>query len=849
MPGIWTITYDDGTGAVEKSASDWGLNAQPIIRTRDRSETVFSFRMAGADPAGSIPFAHYVARIKAGDTVAQAEAKSRVVIKQNRTFAAGAWSGSGYIFTGYLTTQHGRVDGNRQGIMLDFADTIWLMKNTTFQQLWKVNASDGMGGVTTSSVPISRCILFMDINTWTSFPWQTKSMQWQINEIITYAASCGIPIAAGTIDYSGFYINYYQVRAISCWDALLKCLEPSPDAKVWVDGSTTTPTLQVRTRANIAALTAPTTTAPGPITLPWRGTDSKGRKHFTSDLTPRYDLIPPQVVIQYQINNTLNGKSAPTWSNDVYPAGSTGQVPFGMVVPVDLTGASFTTVSGTLDCEALLVTAAQTGYSSGSTNDHAAKRAWWASKRGGEQSRLADFRVRFQDNAGAFVAIGDATVTDDNGSAINLSNYPNRLVNGTYHAWMKNGATQINVIRAHVRVSVQFVEYDVAGTTPAETDTNGNVVRRTKSHELHFQVTLTNSPAGVTTYNGLNATGTAESPATDMAQNVYNARKDLDYDGTHDVVDPGNASNIALSQIIGHWNVLNISGGNSEWATANMTIAGSEIDLMTNHQTLDIGPAKHLSPQDWNELLQFFRNRRVLLPSDLRATGYGDGSYSVDMARNTPDGNTAEGLAVDSARVLISPDSLDGTRSNFISLDAATGQMTLVQKPTAGGAAYTTGIIAPTYNGAGAPTSSTLATNAYYRVRDRYLDTSANAEYVCTTAGSNSTSVWAQISSSGGGTVFADFYDTTGGTAYTAGAVVQVLTAVTLSGITILPGTYVLRQGLTTPTGPTANQIPQYPYPATGTIYWMCISMGISTAAICSSGGSGSIYINSSGSF
>ena len=91
MSAVWTITYDDGSGAVEKAAADWGLNSQPVIRTRDRSATLFSFRMAGAAPEGGIPFPF----------------KAKVIIKQNRTYAAGAWSGTGYIFTGYQTTQKG----------------------------------------------------------------------------------------------------------------------------------------------------------------------------------------------------------------------------------------------------------------------------------------------------------------------------------------------------------------------------------------------------------------------------------------------------------------------------------------------------------------------------------------------------------------------------------------------------------------------------------------------------------------------------------------------------------------------------------------------------------------------
>jgi hypothetical protein len=715
MNPVWTITYDSGNGPVEQSAAAWGLTAQPRIRTRDRSPTEISFRLAGADPAGAIPFPF----------------KSKIVIKQNRVFAGGAWSGSGYTFTGYQTTQPGDVDGKSRGITLVFKDAIWLMQNTTFQQLWNIASTP------TSPDWISRCVLFMDINSWVPNVYQ--SVQWQITQIIAYAAQCGIAIQAGTIDYSGWFLNYYHCRALSIWDALLKCLEPIASAKVWVDGSTATPTLNVRTRSNIAAMATPAGTGPGPVTLPYEGVDALGRQHHSSHgFTPRYDLIPPQVVLQYQINNTYNGKPAPSWTNDVWPpsvgGSADGQMPFALVCPIDLTGAAVTSETGTLDCEPLACVG----------GSHAAKRAWWTSKRGGEQDKLSDYRARFGSNT-----LADATVVDDNGNAIDLTQYPNRIVKGTYHAWMKSGATQVNAIRAHIKVNTQFTEYDVAGSTPAETDTNGNVTRKANSHDLHCHVTLTNAPAGVTGFTGQQLTAYAETPVANLAQNIFSDRAILDYDGTHEIIDPGlkNGAMLTqpLSQIIGHWNVLNFSGGNAAWLTANMTISGTEIDLVTNHIRIEVGPSKHLQPQDWSSILQFFRYRRLYMASSVRATGLGDANNNVDMALNTPDANTVHGLAVDQQLGLLAPDSVTSGLTNLITHDATTGQITVNQQATSGGASRTTGIIAARYSGIGKPASATLATGAYYRLYCEYLDITNPAApdlYICTTAGDKGSSLW-----------------------------------------------------------------------------------------------------------
>ena len=819
MNPVWTITYNGS----EQSAAAWGLTAQPRILTRDRSPTEISFRMAGAAPEGAIPFPF----------------QAKVVIKQNRALTGGVWGGSGYVFTGYQTTQPADVDGHSQGITLVFKDAIWLMQNTTFQQLWVLASTP------TQPVYVSRCVLFMDINSWVPNTYQ--SIQWQLTQIINYAAACGIAIAPGTIDYSGWYLNYYHCRAVSCWDALLKCLEPLADAKVWVDGSTSTPTLNVRTRANIAGMSTPTGTGPGPITLPYKGADSAGRKHFsTHGFTPRYDLIPPQVVLQYQINNTFNGKSAPSFSFDVYPAVvnglQDGQMPFAMVCPIDLTGAATTTETGTLDCEPLACV--------GGT--HAAKRAWWASKRGGEQEKLVmvntatnpnqAYRVRFGANT-----LADATVTDDNGNAINLTQYPNRIVAGTYHAWMKNGNTPIVAIRARIKVTAQFSEYDVAGSTPAETDTNGNCTRKANAHELHCHVTLTNAPSGVNNFVGSNLTALAESPVPNLAQNIFSSRSLLDYDGSHEIIDPGIKNGTGktqpLQQIIGHWNVLNFSGGAAAWASANMTIAGTEIDLLTNHIRIEVGPSKHLQPQDWNAMLQYFRYRRLYIDSSTRATGLGGSNNNVDMALNTPDANTVAGLAVDQQLAQLAPDAVQSGLTNLITQDATAGQITVNQQPTAGGSSYTTGLIAPAYSGSGAPASGTLAANAYYRVGHWYVDTTGNALWRCTSAGSNSSSVWAQISGGASG-IFEQYNNAH---AYSIGSIVWEDTATTVGSITVLPGHYLCIS--TVPALGTGNQIPQCPMPISGTIYWRPMAMGLSIFNTCSGGSGANIYGNASGTF
>ena len=62
-----------------------------------------------------------------------------------------------------------------------------------------------------------------------------------------------------------------------------------------------------------------------------------------------------------------------------------------------------------------------------------------------------------------------------------------------------------------------------------------------------------------------------------------------------------------------------------------------------------------------------------------------------------------------------------------------------------------TAIVPRYFSGSGPPSPSTLANIFQYNKYDRYTDTTAVADYLCTFAGTNSTSNWQQISGSGGG--------------------------------------------------------------------------------------------------
>jgi hypothetical protein len=205
-------------------------------------------------------------------------------------------------------------------------------------------------------------------------------------------------------------------------------------------------------------------------------------------------------------------------------------------------------------------------------------------------------------------------------------------------------------------------------------------------------------------------------------------------------------------------------GGDPTWQTINaipedvtiklrrVLVAGTWC-LMASH-TIRCGPINHLEPGYYVQLWNMFANRKIRpIDSNQRLTGLPSGSTSDLSATDSAD-NSAPAHPTISVQDIVGPDTTNpatGGSQILIQPNAPTGQIPVLQQPAGGGSTRTTGIIAPAYSGSGNPSATTLPANTYYRQFDRYIDMSTPAapiEWLCITAGTNATSVWAGL---GGG--------------------------------------------------------------------------------------------------
>jgi hypothetical protein len=616
-------------GATKQTMDAWGFT-NPRFYPRSRGIGVFTVDLPGADPAADpnsvIPF---------GDS-----------ITISGIFPGMNSGAEVVIFKGTRRQWSGRAHPEARSTTLTFCDAVWDLQNTPFQHYWQYQ-NPGSSSPTTEY--FSRINLFQNISAGPSTPWTYFTVKQQLQEILTYAASnCGIAIAAGTIDPTQVF-NLMPCKSVSCWDAIMKCLQLLPDVMTQMDYTQTPPKLNFFQRTGSA----------GTITLPYSGTDANGRAHKSSDLKDHPDLVPSQVVVQYQQTNTTNGVNANWWYSDVYPALSTGAAVQALVVPIDITGPAITTLSKTVNAEVFDPTTT----------------TFW--KKYKHELALPDIvpdpTTPILDttiNGGSGHPTG-ITVTDEAGNPISLTTYPNILLPGdSVSSWMHSGSTGIIAIKAVVTGHLKYTKTKAVGASTITTDKKDN-------HAAVVRLTLTNSAAGSTSYETITSVVQGETAPTGLAQYWYDSLRPTPWEGTHTIVED------SIYAIITPANVLNLTGSsltnqapgatfNTAWATMAATIVDVEIDFFRGTTRIDFGPHKHVSLNEYYDLIMAWRWRAVFKNLTERNTGVSGGAAALDISGLTTRENTTDSVPETSVHTVATQPAGSPAATTVIQHDAAT---------------------------------------------------------------------------------------------------------------------------------------------------------------------------------
>ncbi len=621
---------------VERSFADVGIeHGSDRLELVPQGADTFAFTQVDSDlDAPDFPFEAVVQVYKGRDSA---------------TGNPDSFSGGEQVFVGKRTNEQAEVRAAGEAVRYTFSGPWYDCEHVIFQQQTGSWVSTGVGLRFQSEL-----ILFtrLDASGFVHAATSGEQIQVALQFVIDSYAAQGLaaPFQIGAVA-GGANFPAFPTRPMLVSDVIHKCLEFFPDHGVSFDYSTTPPTVVV--------------TAEGAaVTVPFRGTPG-------CRITPRHDIVPASVIILYRITETHDGQEYVNFVKDKFgPHGANSALDpdAGLRVlteTIDLFGATSTSITGELDCEPLAI--------AGGTV--ATKRAWWASLRGGEDKVFGDTRARFQNAAGVAVPIPDASAVDESGNPVNLAAFPNRLVDGAVHPWMRLGNTGAGVVAKRVKITapMTYGVYDDVAAGGAESAVNGNRTKFYSQKEHSCAITVTNGVTG--TYRTTATASAGEAVPVGLAQAIYTSLAKLQYEGEHISV-----ADVASS--ITPANSLNISGGRPEWETMAAVVRRVGKCLSDGTCEVSIGPSTHLNSGQFMALLRMWRYRRDWVNPLTRETGQLGGGGTFGIVKNSPKANSSTGAVVDGGGMALAP--ATGGNTTRVESDPANQQFVVQVVTTAG---------------------------------------------------------------------------------------------------------------------------------------------------------------------
>jgi hypothetical protein len=544
MSSTWTILDANGT---QQSVADWGLCALTRELVNQMPDIV-TFR-AENTPSDAAPVFAY------GSTI--------------QLFRDGVpW------FQGRVIQVPGRATGKLEEQLYRVAGPWWYLENLVFQQTWQVT-----NGSTLTLVPTNKSRLVLS-----QAPDGTKfSTGAAIGEVLAYATARGVPITVGTITPNAT-VPYAESLDRSCAEVIRNFLRWAPDAMVAFDYTTTPyPTLSIHLRADAPVISLPAYGAPV----------------SALELTPRYDLQVPAVVLKFEQTNDIDGDTFTSLIVQSAPTTATGDEFGALVMTFDLSGARatyhhqpvVTTPLPQSDTDPIVI-------------------PWWQTK----FAWLNDF-----DASDLSVVSGtQSAVIDDPAEFPDLTtaDVPNELQHGSISAWMN-----LNAAPLLVSATLQY-----SGTATPE---SGEVFDANNQRVVYTRVMGTNADTG--TYSRLTSETDAEPVPEGMAAAIYAATGVLQYDGTLELTEQECSGAAVPGQL------LNLTGGRADWTTMQAQVQRVEESIDLGQTKIIVGPAKHLGQTQITAWLRANRERRLSYRLSERTTGSGSGNAAkVQGGEHTP---------------------------------------------------------------------------------------------------------------------------------------------------------------------------------------------------------------------
>lgn len=362
---------------------------------------------------------------------------------------------------------------------------------------------------------------------------------------------------------------FIEIHNLTCGSALRECMRTAPDVAIWEDYSTTPPTIRLARRTDLAV---------EPLVIYPVGEGPNTNENTKIKIIPRHDLQVPAVAIEYEISESTNGRAAKKTVLDVYPADA------------DMSG--FDVIPQTISLEGQNISFPVETISSAAISIFSD--AWWKARRPElAASNVSGLRIRGQSRTGI----------------LPYFLLPN---SGPWAPWMPGLAEEITVIC--------YVSYELKDTK------NGVVFTREIINDEPIRINLMSTNLTSGTYTGPSVGSLGEPIPVGMAQALWLAASELQYDGEIQMEAEECSGRFTVGKVI------NIVGSRSEWLTARAMIQEVHEDIDTGTTRIVVGPPKFLGPDDLMEWLRGTR-RNNMSGWATRTTGIGVGGSNQIASR------------------------------------------------------------------------------------------------------------------------------------------------------------------------------------------------------------------------
>ncbi len=609
---MWTLIYQ-GT---EKTLAAWGVVDDFNRESDNKAKGTVTLRTTEVFDAGATQWA----------------AQQQAQIWRDRVQAgAGPFSGGTLWAQGYFDDPDRQNNAGVQHVVYKLHNVWWLLEQHYYQQpRYVVTGFSGsppvatLTNVFTPEVFLGEAVVPGELTGYTTVMQNNGA---EITEILNWVNECFNPtkqgatsgrnnaqdvLTIGTIEPQ-LFTGIKRVASILCSEAVIEMLRLQPDSIVWVDETTTLPTVNVRTLGKWNYTTDPPTfidytNLPEVII---NITAQQEKKILAQGQTWK-NL--PAVVIYWWGTNTIGGQSEPFCYIDDFPNGSVitdgiplpkdGFVPRASVHFIVLQGEQVVVETATVNTEAL---SALIGASSG------AQVEWWQE----HDQTLNDPLI----DASTIAVVGDPTVLDDSGAAINTETYPNILLDSHLPHWASS--VGLNWVHATVRQQVSFKKY---------ADSAHKVLdKQARNRTIHKRVKVTNAAAGE--ISAVTAVTPGEEIPVGVAESIYRSTNAPQWAGTIEFTGSQLLSSIAFG------NRYRLVGPNTIFYNVLPQKIVERPCLGVTEMTFGPAPVANL-----NYLLEIVRATRFRttwrLPSG-RDTGGDSGQQQVDTGADAPTDDTA----------------------------------------------------------------------------------------------------------------------------------------------------------------------------------------------------------------